>query len=138
MSTGQEITTDDLPRDLLAENSLTIKDKNWGDVLESWILGEFNKNSIDISKNIDSIYESVLIKSSLKLSSGNKTEAAKILGWGRNTITNKIKKLRSIKLNYFLQYIPTASEILLISSFLIKLTQFFIYFMSNIWPAIYH
>jgi len=94
MSTGQEITTDDLPKDLLAENSLTINDKSWGDVLESWILGEFNKNSIDISKNIDSIYESVLIKSSLKLSNGNKTEAAKILGWGRNTITNKIKKLR--------------------------------------------
>ena len=94
MSTGQEITTDDLPKDLLAENSLTFNDKNWGDVLESWILGEFNKNSIDISKNIDSIYESVLIKSSLKLSNGNKTEAAKILGWGRNTITNKIKKLR--------------------------------------------
>ena len=93
MSTDQEITTDDLPRDLLAENSLTINDKNWGDVLESWILGEFNKNSIDISKNIDSIYESILIKSSLKLSNGNKTEAAKILGWGRNTITNKIKKL---------------------------------------------
>jgi len=93
MSTDQEITTDDLPRDLIAENNLTINDKNWGDVLESWILGEFNKNSIDISKNIDSIYESILIKSSLKLSNGNKTEAAKILGWGRNTITNKIKKL---------------------------------------------
>ena len=93
MSTDQEITTDDLPRDLLAENNLAINDKNWGDVLESWILGEFNKNSIDISKNIDSIYESILIKSSLKLSNGNKTEAAKILGWGRNTITNKIKKL---------------------------------------------
>jgi len=93
MSTDQEITTDDLPRDLLAENNLAINDKNWSDVLESWILGEFNKNSIDISKNIDSIYESVLIKSSLQLSNGNKTEAAKILGWGRNTITNKIKKL---------------------------------------------
>ena len=94
MSTDQEITTDDLPRDLLAENNLAINDKNWSDVLESWILGEFNKNSIDISKNIDSIYESALIRASLQLSNGNKTEAAKILGWGRNTITNKIKKLR--------------------------------------------
>ena len=93
MSIDQEIITDDLPRDLLDDNSLAKKDKDWGDVLETWILSEFNKNSINISKNIDSIYESVLIKSSLKLSSGNKTEAAKILGWGRNTITNKIKNL---------------------------------------------
>jgi two-component system nitrogen regulation response regulator GlnG len=94
MSINQEITIDDLPKDLLDEYSLAINDKNWGDVLEAWILSEFNKNSINISKNIDSIYESVLIKSSLKLSNGNKTEASKILGWGRNTITNKIKNLK--------------------------------------------
>ena len=93
MSIDQEITIDDLPKDLLDVNSLAINDKNWSDVLETWILSEFNKNSINISKDIDSIYESVLIKSSLKLSNGNKTEAAKILGWGRNTITNKIKNL---------------------------------------------
>ena len=93
MSIDQEITTDDLPRDLLDENSLVINDKSWSDVLESWILSKFNKNSIDILKNIDSVYESVLIKFSLKLSNGNKAEAAKILEWGRNTITNKIKNL---------------------------------------------
>ena len=93
MSIDQEITTEDLPKDLLDVNSLVINDKNWSDFLETWILSEFNKNSINISKDIDSIYESVLIKSSLKLSNGNKTEAAKILGWGRNTITNKIKNL---------------------------------------------
>ena len=93
MSIDQEITIDDLPKDLLDVNSLAINDKNWSDVLETWILSEFNKNSINISKDIGSIYESVLIKSSLKLSNGNKTEAAKILGWGRNTITNKIKNL---------------------------------------------
>jgi two-component system nitrogen regulation response regulator GlnG len=93
MSIDKEITTEDLPKDLLDVNSLVINDKNWSDFLETWILSEFNKNSINISKDIDSIYESVLIKSSLKLSNGNKTEAAKILGWGRNTITNKIKNL---------------------------------------------
>jgi len=35
MSIDQEITTDDLPRDLLDENSLVINDKSWSDVLES-------------------------------------------------------------------------------------------------------
>jgi DNA-binding NtrC family response regulator len=29
------------------------------------------------------------------LSGGNKTEAAKILGWGRNTVTNKMKSIKN-------------------------------------------
>ena len=49
--------------------------------------------STNISKEIDNAYEKILIKASLKLSNGNKTEAAKILGWGRNTIANKIKNI---------------------------------------------
>ena len=48
--------------------------------------------SKNISKEIDEIYHSILIKSSLKLSKGNKTEAAKILGWGRNTLSKKMKE----------------------------------------------
>ena len=65
--------------------------KSWENILELWILKSYNNKSINISKDIDIAYEKILIKSSLKLSNGNKTEAAKILGWGRNTISNKIK-----------------------------------------------
>ena len=67
--------------------------KNWEDILELWILKNYNNKSTNISKEIDSAYEKILIKASLKLSNGNKTGAAKILGWGRNTIANKIKNI---------------------------------------------
>ena len=66
-------------------------ENDWEMNLEKWILNRFDSNSKNISKEIDSIYNSILIKSSLKISKGNKTEAAKILGWGRNTISNKMK-----------------------------------------------
>ena len=93
MSTGSEVTLEDIPEELLGELDNAVKDKNWEDILELWVLKNYDDKSENISKDIDSTYEKILIKASLKLSNGNKTEAAKILGWGRNTIANKIKIL---------------------------------------------
>ena len=91
MSPNDTIKINDLPENIIKENDNLTDEKNWGVILESWILNRFDGNSKNISKEIDNIYHSILIKSSLKLSKGNKTEAAKILGWGRNTIANKMK-----------------------------------------------
>ena len=93
MSVNSDVVVADLPRELVNEGIDSNININWEEVFESWILSEFNKDSKDISKNIDSIYESILIKSALTLSEGNKTEAARILGWGRNTISNKMKSI---------------------------------------------
>ena len=91
MSPNDTIKINDLPENIIKENDNLTDERNWGVILESWILNRFDGNSKNISKEIDEIYHSILIKSSLKLSKGNKTEAAKILGWGRNTIANKMK-----------------------------------------------
>jgi len=93
MSTGSEVTLEDIPKELLDEKDIVENNKNWEDILELWILKNYNNKSTNISKEIDNAYEKILIKASLKLSNGNKTEAAKILGWGRNTIANKIKNI---------------------------------------------
>ena len=95
MSTDSIITINELPKDLLAKEDNHNKSENWEEILESWILKEFNSDSENISEKINNVYESILIKSALKLSGGNKTEAAKILGWGRNTITNKMKSIKN-------------------------------------------
>ena len=34
-----------------------------------------------------------MIESALKYTAGRRQEAAKVLGWGRNTLTRKIKEL---------------------------------------------
>ena len=90
-SPSKKIKVNDLPDNIIKENNDLTDESNWGVILENWILNRFDSNSKNISKEIDNIYHSILIKSSLKLSKGNKTEAAKILGWGRNTIANKMK-----------------------------------------------
>jgi two-component system nitrogen regulation response regulator GlnG len=37
--------------------------------------------------------ERILLQSALQHTHGHKQEAAKILGWGRNTLTRKLKEL---------------------------------------------
>ena len=94
MIKGNKVLAEDLPKEILEPATQVTETKNWSSVLEAWILNEYDNNSLDISKSINDIFEDTLIKSALRLSKGNKTEAAKILGWGRNTISNKIKSLK--------------------------------------------
>ena len=38
-------------------------------------------------------FERVLIRAALKRTHGHRQEAARLLGWGRNTLTRKLKEL---------------------------------------------
>jgi two-component system nitrogen regulation response regulator GlnG len=38
-------------------------------------------------------FERVLIRAALKRTQGHRQEAARLLGWGRNTLTRKLKEL---------------------------------------------
>ena len=38
-------------------------------------------------------FERVLIRAALKRTQGHRQDAAKLLGWGRNTLTRKLKEL---------------------------------------------
>lgn len=98
MVKNNEISKNDLPKEIKESEIDNSKVRNWEELLETWILNNYDKDSKNISKATDKIYTSTLIKSALRLTNGNKTEAAKILGWGRNTITNKMKPaLKKIK-----------------------------------------
>ena len=92
---AKKVSVNDLPKDILKEDQESKNDQDWSKMLASWILKEYDQNSKNISEDINNLYESILIDSALKLSNGNKTEAAKILGWGRNTISNKIRSSKN-------------------------------------------
>ncbi len=93
MTADSEITINDLPVDLINNKNNSLNNNTWEKTLEDWIIKKYNNKSTNIAKKINAAYETVLINSSLKISNGNKSKAAKILGWGRNTIANKIKLL---------------------------------------------
>ena len=91
MSPSQEIRIEDLPKELLTEISNT--QKNWSETLRKWVKESLLKGETNILEIALPEFEKTLIEEALKKTKGKKKEAAKLLGWGRNTLTRKIKEI---------------------------------------------
>ncbi len=95
MASGQEIHMDDLPPELLVaklESSKTFTE-NWEDNFKNWVDNCLKKRESNIAKNAISTIEAILIEAALGFTRGRRQDAAKVLGYGRNTLTRKIKEL---------------------------------------------
>lgn len=94
MASGKEILIDDLPAELTEPtHSVSDSKQNWQTMLQQWAseqLAQGNKCIID--KALPQ-FEEILIRCALNNTKGHKQEAAKKLGWGRNTLTRKLKDL---------------------------------------------
>ena len=92
MSPSQNVKVKDLPNEVKELEMTDIPSTSWEDGLQNWL-----KN---VSMNIDSglseiaitKIEKMLIKTALERSNGKKNDAAQILGWGRNTLSKKMKE----------------------------------------------
>jgi len=96
MASGQEILLEDLPPELTDNKSIatTLSGKsNWQTELTSWADTQLLQGKNNILNDVTPIFESILLKQALKFTHGHKQEAAKKLGWGRNTLTRKLKEL---------------------------------------------
>ena len=93
MSSSNIITLDDLPDDFAdEENDKENSDiSSWEDLLRNNIRTGISKD-INFIKDTSRKLESILIDESLKATKGVKQEAAKLLGWGRNTLAKKAKE----------------------------------------------
>jgi len=95
MASSREIHMSDLPPELSPE-SVSPMDKpsnNWEDGLQSWAETQLNMGKEDILDELQPKFEKILINAALAKTNGKRQEAAKLLGWGRNTLTRKIKEL---------------------------------------------
>jgi len=93
MASGREVHIDDLPPELLSLAQENIPANNWEQALRQWTdqaLGRGQSNLLDIAVPA---FERVMIESVLKHTAGRRRDAALLLGWGRNTLTRKIKEL---------------------------------------------
>ena len=91
MCSSTIITIDDIPDDIIniAQTS-DDTDLTWGSILQKHI-----RESLPVDRNtlkdVSDEFEKIIIKESLVATRGIKIEAAKLLGWGRNTLARKIK-----------------------------------------------
>ncbi len=91
MSPTREVKLEDLPDDLKVENIENMND--WTKVLQSWSENYLAKGNNNLLEEAIPDFERTIIKVALNKTMGRKKEAAELLGWGRNTLTRKIKEL---------------------------------------------
>jgi two-component system nitrogen regulation response regulator GlnG len=94
MASGKEILMSDLPSELTVK-PLSVKNSHdsWQDNLKTWLDKELSSGKSNIIEQVLPEFEKILLESALKYTRGHKQEAAKRLGWGRNTLTRKLKEL---------------------------------------------
>jgi len=91
MAPSQSINIDDLPEDLHRRESTD--DRDWEIQLKLAVGQSLNRGEESILDHFGKQFERILLESALAHTGGRKQEAAKRLGWGRNTLTRKLKEL---------------------------------------------
>jgi two-component system nitrogen regulation response regulator GlnG len=95
MSPGQDIHMDDLPPELKQAEVSSKTDDNWEASLRRWADTRFASGEETLLSDAVPRFERIMIDVALKHTGGRRQDAAKLLGWGRNTLTRKIKELGS-------------------------------------------
>ncbi|GMG86242.1 nitrogen regulation protein NR(I) [Biformimicrobium ophioploci] len=93
MASGREIHIEDLPPELQQRPAPTAIAGSWDSALKMWADAELAAGHRDILAEAVPKFERALIDVALKHTGGRKKEAAELLGWGRNTLTRKLKEL---------------------------------------------
>jgi two-component system nitrogen regulation response regulator GlnG len=94
LAAGREITSTDIPADLgggAASSSSTSPD--WSHSLAAWAQARLAAGGPPLLDEALPELERTLIREALKAAGGGRQDAAKLLGWGRNTLTRKLKEL---------------------------------------------
>ncbi len=93
MASGREVLIGDLPPELTEDSSTSGGHENWEQSLRNWTDRELTRGERRILDLAVPAFEKVMIETALKHTAGRRRDAAELLGWGRNTLTRKIKEL---------------------------------------------
>ena len=93
MGSTRQILKSDFPHELF-NDPVDLNDHDWEKSLKFWALAYLENQSSEPLLDIATpIFERIMIESALQKTNGRKQEAAKLLGWGRNTLTRKLQEL---------------------------------------------
>ncbi|WP_006787469.1 nitrogen regulation protein NR(I) [Thiorhodospira sibirica] len=95
MASGREIHLHDLPQELRSHHSSPKNHpEDWEEALSRWTERELEQGTSNLLERATPAFERILIQAALKKSTGHRQEAARLLGWGRNTLSRKINELK--------------------------------------------
>ena len=90
---GGVITAQDIPDDLGGSNTPLDSAKEWTRTLAAWAETQIRKSDEPLLDAALPEFEKTLIGIAMSQTNGHRQEAAKLLGWGRNTLARKMKAL---------------------------------------------
>ena len=95
LAPGQVISVTDLPAGMAAELDADAgpSASGWQLLLEETVQHKLTLGQNAILAEVGPQFERVLLRTALAFTRGRKQEAARRLGWGRNTLTRKLKEL---------------------------------------------
>jgi two-component system nitrogen regulation response regulator GlnG len=93
MASGREVLVDDLPPELREIEGSETPSGDWRNAFREWADRALASGHTHLLEEAVPDFERILIETALKHTGGRKGEAAELLGWGRNTLTRKVKVL---------------------------------------------
>ena len=96
MASGQEVLPTDLPPEIHSEGGSETSHQqagDWPQLLASWADTQLRAGNVNILNDAMLTFEKIMLERALEYTHGHKQDAAKRLGWGRNTLTRKLKEL---------------------------------------------
>ena len=93
LASGREVHISDLPPELLSLPQDSAPVTNWEQALRQWADQALARGQSNLLDSAVPAFERIMIETALKHTAGRRRDAAVLLGWGRNTLTRKIKEL---------------------------------------------
>ena len=98
MAPGRDVHTADFPPDILQQAeqqqaAALAQSNSWEQVLQQWAEKALASGRERLLEEATPVFERIMIEAALKQTAGRRREASELLGWGRNTLTRKIKEL---------------------------------------------
>lgn len=93
MSPAKIVHIEDMPPELQTGDKEKVASSNWEGALRLWLDAQLSSGEENVLADLIPDIERIMIDVALKHTGGRKQDAARYLGWGRNTLTRKIKEL---------------------------------------------
>lgn len=95
MASSREVYLADLPPEFATQETAVDQSSDWTQGLLHWADQQLSLGNVGILNQATPMFERTMIDIALKHTAGRRRDAANLLGWGRNTLTRKIKELGS-------------------------------------------
>ncbi len=90
---GREIREEDIPPDLGGAGAALPEPDGWCRELESWAARHLAAGGAPLLEVAGARFERTLARAALARVQGRRQDAARLIGWGRNTLTRKLREL---------------------------------------------